>query len=256
MSLTRFSSRLNKQLSPLCVVCTKKGRAHARPFDSIPTATLTVLGEFLLFCIRYTCAMMNRILEPELMEDMQQALAYAHADFATSHQLRVTWFHERFGMGSQPASILDLCCGGGDMTFRFARAFPSARIVAVDGSQAMLDIAIQDVKAEPELGGRIQFTKAFLPSDDIPQRNYDLVMSHSALHHFHNPLALWETIRVHARPRTMVFVSDLRRVETTLAFPYVLGNQQIAALDDVIPIFFGWRTLIEIPELVMYFPIV
>lgn len=168
-------------------------------------------------CIRYTCKMMKRILEPELMEDMEQAIAYAHADFATSHQLRVTWFHERFGMGSQPASILDLCCGGGDMTFRFARAFAHSHIVAVDGSQAMLDIAAQDIKAEPELAGRIQFAKAFLPSDDIPQGNYDLVMSHSALHHFHNPLALWETIRAHARPGTMVFVSDLQRVESVEA---------------------------------------
>ena len=180
-------------------------------------ACLTPLGEFLLLCIRYTCKMMKRILEPELMEDMEQAIAYAHADFATSHQLRVTWFHERFGMGSQPASILDLCCGGGDMTFRFARAFAHSHIVAVDGSQAMLDIAAQDVKAEPELAGRIQFTKDFLPSNDIPQGNYDLVMSHSALHHFHDPLALWETVRAHARPGTMVFVSDLQRVESVEA---------------------------------------
>lgn len=29
---------------------------------------------------------MERILEPELMEDVEQALAYSHADFATSHQ--------------------------------------------------------------------------------------------------------------------------------------------------------------------------
>ncbi|MBK6793578.1 MAG: class I SAM-dependent methyltransferase [Anaerolineales bacterium] len=158
--------------------------------------------------------MMDRILEPELMEDMEQAIAYAHADFSSSHQMRVTWFHQRFGMGSAPASILDLCCGGGDMTFRFARAFPNARIVAVDGSQAMLDIAAQDVKAEPELTKRIRFIKAFLPNDDIPQENYDLVMSHSALHHFHDPLALWETIRAHTHPGTMVFVSDLRRVES------------------------------------------
>ncbi|HMV29042.1 MAG TPA: class I SAM-dependent methyltransferase, partial [Anaerolineales bacterium] len=90
---------------------------------------------------------MERILEPELMEDMEQALAYSHADFATSHQMRVTWFQERFGKDNQPASILDLCCGGGDMTFRFARAFSHSRIIAVDGSQAMLDIAQKDVQA-------------------------------------------------------------------------------------------------------------
>lgn len=46
--------------------------------------------------------------------------------------MRVTWFQERFRKDNQPASILDLCCGGGDMTFRFARAFSHSRIIAVD----------------------------------------------------------------------------------------------------------------------------
>ena len=160
---------------------------------------------------------MERILEPELMEDMEQALAYSHADFATSHQMRVTWFQERFGKDKQPASILDLCCGGGDMTFRFARAFSSSHIIAVDGSQAMLDIAQKDVQAEPQLADRIQFVRAFLPSNDIPQSNYDLVMSHSALHHFHNPKALWETVRAHTRPGNLIFISDLQRTESVAA---------------------------------------
>ena len=160
---------------------------------------------------------MERILEPELMEDMEQALAYSHADFDTSHQMRVTWFQERFGKDNQPASILDLCCGGGDMTFRFARAFSHSHIIAVDGSQAMLDIAQKDVQAEPEIANRIQFVRAFLPSDEIPQNKYDLVMSHSALHHFHDPNALWKTIRAHTRPGTLVFISDLQRTESVEA---------------------------------------
>ena len=160
---------------------------------------------------------MERIIEPELMEDVEQALAYSHADFATSHQMRVTWFQERFGAEKHPAFILDLCCGGGDMTFRFARAFSQSRIIAVDGSQAMLDIAQKDVQTEPEIAARIQFTKAFLPSDDIPKSKYDLVMSHSALHHFHDPNALWQTIRAHTRPGTLVFLSDLQRAESVEA---------------------------------------
>lgn len=160
---------------------------------------------------------MERILEPELMEDAEQALAYSHADFATSHQMRVTWFQERFGRETHPASILDLCCGGGDMTFRFARAFSNTHILAVDGSQAMLDIAHKDVQAEPEIAARIQFVKAFLPSDAIPKAHYNLVMSHSALHHFHDPNALWETLRAHTRPGTLVFVSDLQRTQSVEA---------------------------------------
>jgi 2-polyprenyl-3-methyl-5-hydroxy-6-metoxy-1,4-benzoquinol methylase len=81
----------------------------------------------------------------------------------------------------------------------------------------MLDIAQKDVLAEPEIAARIQFAKAFLPSDDIPKNKYDLVMSHSALHHFHDPNALWKTIRAHTRPGTLVFLSDLQRAESVEA---------------------------------------
>lgn len=156
--------------------------------------------------------MMERIPEPELMEDMEQVLAYARADFAASHQLRVTWFHERYGMDVKPASILDLCCGAGDMTFRFARAFSKSHILGVDGSQAMIDLAKQDVQAEPELAAHIQFMQAFLPDDSLPQMGYDMVMSHSALHHFHNPQVLWDAIRMYSCSGSIVFASDLRRI--------------------------------------------
>ena len=156
--------------------------------------------------------MMERILEPELMEDMEQVLAYAHADFAASHQLRVTWFHERLGTSVTPTSILDLCCGSGDMTFRFARAFSQSHILGVDGSQAMIEIARQDVQAEPDLAARIEFKQAFLPDESLPRKGYDMVMSHSALHHFHDPRVLWDAIRMHSPSGSIVFVSDLRRV--------------------------------------------
>jgi SAM-dependent methyltransferase len=100
------------------------------------------------------------------------------------------------------------------MTFRFARALPQSRIVAVDGSQPMLDTAARLLANEPALKPRIQFLKAFLPDDPLPDGPYALVMSHSALHHFHQPQLLWQTIRRYANPGSLVFVSDLRRPDS------------------------------------------
>jgi ubiquinone/menaquinone biosynthesis C-methylase UbiE len=135
------------------------------------------------------------------------------ADFAESHQLRVTWFRERFGP-VRCETTLDLACGSGDMTLRFARALPESHILAVDGSQAMLDFTTRLLDAEPELHPRVQLLQAFLPSDSLPVETYDLVMCHSALHHFHDPQVLWNTIRAHTQTGSIVFVSDLRRVSS------------------------------------------
>ena len=154
---------------------------------------------------------MDRIIEPELMEDPEQVEAYTVADFAESHQMRVTWFRERFGPATHYPTLLDLACGSGDMTLRFARALPETRILAVDGSQTMLDSATRLLNAEPQLLPHIKFMCACLPDDPLPEDSYAIVMSHSALHHFHNPQSLWSTIRAHAKSGTLVFVSDLRR---------------------------------------------
>jgi hypothetical protein len=40
-------------------------------------------------------------------------------------------------------------------------------------------------------------------------------MSNSFLHHLHDPQVLWETIKRLATPDTFVFVSDLRRPQTS-----------------------------------------
>ena len=85
---------------------------------------------------------MQRIPEPELMNDPAQALAYAEADFSEPHTAFVDGFVERFPE-SEPRQILDLGCGPGDITERFAQRYPDCHITAVDGAQTVLDLARQ-----------------------------------------------------------------------------------------------------------------
>src|SRR5579862_1455335 len=99
---------------------------------------------------------MERIPEPELMDDPVQALAYTLADFSASHGKRVAIFQELFPSGFPTGAVLDLGCGSGDVLLRFARAFPRARFVGVDGSRPMVDLARRAIEAEPVLHSRVQ----------------------------------------------------------------------------------------------------
>lgn len=170
---------------------------------------------------------MDRIVEPELMDDAEQALAYANADFSESHGRRVGLFREAFPGREIRGPILDLGCGPGDVTFRFARAFPQAEIVAVDGSRPMLDIAEQAAAADPGLRGRIRFLHGRIPgAAAIPDLPYELVMSHSLLHHLHRPEGLWQTIAQYAAtPGALVFVADLRRPASTEAARHIVEER-------------------------------
>jgi hypothetical protein len=54
--------------------------------------------------------MMDRVLEPELMEDPEQAAAYAAADFSQENQGFVDRFEEYFP-GFSGGRVLDVGCG-------------------------------------------------------------------------------------------------------------------------------------------------
>ena len=84
---------------------------------------------------------MDRVREPELMDDPEQALAYARADFSATHGARVPMYRELF---PEPLTgpVLDLGCGSGDVLLRFARAFPQARFVGIDVAAIVIGYVI------------------------------------------------------------------------------------------------------------------
>lgn len=66
------------------------------------------------------------------------------------------------------ASILDVCCGTGDLTFELARRVsPGARVVGCDFSEPMLDLAREKAKRQGVDGVRFEWADALrLPYDD------------------------------------------------------------------------------------------
>jgi SAM-dependent methyltransferase len=156
---------------------------------------------------------MERITEPELMVDDDQALAYSEAGFAVSHQAAVTRFgaafpHFRYGR------MLDLACGPADVTVRFARAYPDASIVGLEGAPPMLALGVQRVEREG-LAGQISFEHRVLPDPDLEALGvFDAVVSTHSLHHFHDPSVLWDAMWTAAAPGAALFVQDLRRPDS------------------------------------------
>jgi ubiquinone/menaquinone biosynthesis C-methylase UbiE len=159
---------------------------------------------------------MQRIPEPELMDDPEQALAYSQADFRASHGARVQIFKSLYPQLNLAGPVLDLGCGSGDVLFRFARSYPGSHFYGLDGSHPMLELAQQAIDAEPELKSRVQLLSGIIPQGPIPPQPWQLIMSHSLLHQLHQPMVLWETIKQHSRPGCAVFVADLRRPPSEL----------------------------------------
>jgi SAM-dependent methyltransferase len=152
---------------------------------------------------------MERIPEPELMNETEQALAYASADFSEPHQAFVAHFRRCFP-GFSGDAVLDLGCGPADVTIRFACAYPAVRIVGVDGAEAMLALGRQAV-ARAGLADRIRLRRVRLPDPVIGESRYAAIISNSLLHHLGDPRVLWQTVAASGAPGMAVFVMDLMR---------------------------------------------
>lgn len=143
------------------------------------------------------------------METMEQAEAYDQADFSEAHGRRIDLFRERYGR-ELTGAVLDIGCGSGDILERFAKKFPKATFTGVDGSEPMLELSRRRM-AKAALSKRMSFVRAFIPSGDVPKQDYSVIMSHSLLHHLHEPSVLWNTVKQLAGKGTFIFVADLRR---------------------------------------------
>ncbi|MGR9073119.1 MAG: class I SAM-dependent methyltransferase [Gammaproteobacteria bacterium] len=152
---------------------------------------------------------MKRVPEPELMTDPDQVNAYAEADFEIPHSRFIELIEVYSSGAGLNGKVLELGCGPGDITRRFARAFPECRIDAVDGSGPMLEFAENHVP--DDIGDRIRFLHARIPADELPETGYDVVISNSLLHHLPDPGILWRAVTRYGASGAKVFIMDLLR---------------------------------------------
>jgi cyclopropane fatty-acyl-phospholipid synthase-like methyltransferase len=154
---------------------------------------------------------MNRVLEPELMDDPEQALVYARADFEEENQGFVDRFLEYYP-DLKAAHMLDLGCGPADIPIRLACALPECRVMGVDASQPMIALGVEAVKAAG-FSDRIALRCERFQAFTLPEPA-DAVISNSLLHHVPNPFQFWFAVKKLGKPGAVVLVMDLLRPES------------------------------------------
>lgn len=154
--------------------------------------------------------MLPRTPEPELMDDADQAQAYAAEDFSAPNELFVSLFLDRFPDWRPRGWLVDLGCGPADIPLRLKRHHPALRLVGVDGAPAMLAHG-RELWAQAGLQADALWVTATLPDLALPVAPGDAVISNSLLHHLHDPSVLWRSLRAVGAPGAPVLVMDLMR---------------------------------------------
>jgi ubiquinone/menaquinone biosynthesis C-methylase UbiE len=146
------------------------------------------------------------------MDLEEEAAAYAAADFADVNNAFVSRLLEL--AGNRPTlTALDLGTGPADIPIRVWKLRRTWRIVAMDASPAMLEIARSAVTAA-KAQYFIHLVYADAMAAPFQSKSFDIVFSNSLLHHVSDPSQLWREIARLIRPGGLIFVRDLFRPDS------------------------------------------
>ncbi len=151
--------------------------------------------------------MMERELEPELMDTEQDAMLYDAMDHAHVNSLFVT---DLLAEGEFGDDVVDLGTGTALIPIELCRHHQTCRVMASDAAVSMLEIARYNVAASG-YENRIQLHFGDAKQLGFVDDMFDLVMSNSLVHHIANPqTVIAEMVRI-ARSGARIFVRDLCR---------------------------------------------
>ncbi len=156
--------------------------------------------------------MLERVLEPEVMNDLQEAIEYHDMDFT---EVNRAFVRDLLAFASQEdrtlgRDILDLGTGTARIPVELCLQAPSLRVMAADASSEMLELARYHIEINHMLD-RIQLHRTDAKKLVFGPSFFDAVISNSLVHHLPQSEAFFaEALRV-LRPGGFLFVRDLFR---------------------------------------------
>ncbi len=119
-------------------------------------------------------------------------------------------------------AILDLGAGSGQVEQRIIRTCPQARVVAVDASPAMLDLARDRLRGA---NGRVELVHGDISTPSrlvVPEHDYQIALAVQALHHITDAAKRELLAWLHARlmPNGIVIIADRVQLEPALGTVY------------------------------------
>ena len=150
---------------------------------------------------------MKRVPEPDLMEQKEQAYAYANADFSDSNGLFLEKLFE-FCSITDETKILDVGCGDGEIPIEIYKKTKS-KITVLDGSSAMLDEFSKKMSANNI--DDIKIIQRRYEDTHLSEKSFDILISNSVLHHVKSPKKFWEKSFNLVKQQGQIVLMDLFR---------------------------------------------
>jgi ubiquinone/menaquinone biosynthesis C-methylase UbiE len=150
---------------------------------------------------------LDRILETEVMDTLEDAVEYDSMDFLDVN----TAFAERtLELAPSEGLLLDVGTGTARIPILIVQRRPALHIWAIDLSENMLKVGQKNVE-EAKLGQNVKLQKVDAKTLPYPENYFDMVVSNSIIHHLPDPTPFLEEVNRVTKPTGGIFIRDLFR---------------------------------------------
>jgi tRNA1(Val) A37 N6-methylase TrmN6 len=165
--------------------------------------------------------MLDRILEPEVMDTEEDALEY---DSIPNDDVNAAFVEEVLNLSPINATrLVDLGSGPAHIPILFALKRPQMIITAVELAENMISIAQQNIK-NANVADRITIKKQDIKHTMLSQKTFDIVISNSCVHHIHNPIELFVEAKRLLNNRGIIYFKDLLRPKNLTELDYLVSK--------------------------------
>ncbi|MFO0801760.1 MAG: methyltransferase domain-containing protein [Gemmataceae bacterium] len=171
--------------------------------------------------------MLERILEPEVMDTAEEACDYDRMDHSA---VNASFAADFLAVWSGRNPVLDVGTGTAQIPIAIARRSPSIEIVAIDLADHMLALARANVAAAGFVP-RIRPEKADAKGFAYPDGYFGAVISNSIIHHIPEPQFCFAEMHRVCAPGGTVFVRDLLRPADRATLEHLVNTYAAGAND-------------------------
>ena len=149
-------------------------------------------------------------LFPRILEDPALARRYAESSARRNKAIAKRFIDMLRETGFEKARILDAGCGGGDVLIKLEQACPEAKMVGIDLSEPLLDMA-RAAAERAGVAGRVSFQTGDVQAMPFEDGSFDVVISLNMLHYVDDPVAMLNEIERVLAPQGVLGLGALKR---------------------------------------------
>jgi ubiquinone/menaquinone biosynthesis C-methylase UbiE len=151
---------------------------------------------------------MERILEPEVMDSLTEAIEYDAMDFT---EVNTDFALKAIALGPpEQGIVLDAGTGPGRIPVIISQMRSQWQIIAIDAAQSMLEVAAQHVQ-QANLQSSISLELVDAKSLPYEDGHFDMIISNSLVHHLPDPLPFFKELKRVVKSNGGILIRDLFR---------------------------------------------